>query len=460
MNNPNRLRVVVAAGPVSAAILISVSLPTAVNAAGFALIEQSASGMGNSFAGGAAVAEDASTVFFNPAGLTRLEGRQLSGALHYINPKSKFNNEGSKTALGQPLTGDDDDGGRDGWVPNLYYTQDLAERWKVGIGINAPFGLTTEYDDDWIGRYHAVKSDVVTLNINPSLAYKANDNISLGFGVSAQYIDVELTSAIDMGSVCFAQELGAVIPPGTCNALGSGPQQNDGFAKLTADSWDFGYNFGFLYEFTTASRVGVHYRSKIKHSLEGDANFTVPGELGFLTSTGNFVDSNLTADVSLPDSLSVSYFQELNASVAFMFDWTLTRWSSFDELRIDYDSNQPDTVTTEDWDDSNRFSAGLNYRLNPSWLLRFGMAYDQTPIPNSKHRTPRLPGNDRTWVSFGFNFQPQDNLSMDFGYAHLFIPDADINNTYESGVPTLNHTLSGSYELQVDIVSAQLNWKF
>jgi long-chain fatty acid transport protein len=431
-----------------------------VNAAGFAIIEHSASGVGNSFAGGAAIAEDASTVYFNPAGLTKLEGRQLTGAIHYINPKSKFTNEGSTTALQQPLTGDNDDGGKVGWVPNLYYVQDINEQWKFGLGINAPFGLTVEYDDDWVGRYHAVKSDVLSVNINPSLAFKANEKMSFGFGLSAQYIDVELTSAIDMGSVCLDQELGAVIPPETCHALGSDPQQNDGFAKLTADSWDFGYNFGFLYEFSPASRMGVHYRSKVNHTVEGDARFKVPGELDFLTATGNFVNTNISADVALPDSISLSYFQELNPALAIMFDWTLTRWSSFDELRIEYDSAQPDTVTTEDWDDSNRFSAGLNFRLNPQWLLRFGLAYDQTPIPNSRHRTPRLPGNDRTWASFGFNFQPQDNLSMDFGYAHLFIPDADINNTYESGVPTLAHTLSGSYELQVDIVSAQLNWKF
>ncbi|NOZ55006.1 MAG: hypothetical protein GXP08_18020 [Gammaproteobacteria bacterium] len=438
-----------------------------VQAAGFAIIEHSASGMGNAFAGGGAIAEDASTIYFNPAGMTRLQGRQLSGAGHLIVPSSKFSNNGSTTSAAtgnQVLLGDEDDGAKNAFVPNFYYVQDINQQWKFGLGINAPFGLEIEYDDDWVGRYHAVKSAMLSLNINPSLAVKINSQLSLGFGVSAQYIDVELSNAIDMGSVCFAQELSNAIPSGTCNALNSGPQQNDGFSEVSGDSWDYGYNVGLLYEFSPTSRLGFHYRSSIEHRLEGDADFTVPGSLTFLTQTGAFTDTSVTANIDLPDSISLSYFQELTPKFALMFDWTVTKWSKFQELRVKFDPvlpiGHPDGVTTEDWDDSNRISVGLNYKLDSTRMLRFGLAHDQTPVPSAERRTPRLPGDDRTWVSVGFNLKPAKNISLDFGYAHLFITDADINNEFESSVPTLEHTLSGSYDATVDIFSAQLNWNF
>jgi len=436
----------------------------AVQAAGFAIIEHSASGMGNAYAGGGAVAEDASTIYFNPAGMTRLQGKQISGAGHLIVPSSQFSNKGSATSSStgnQPLLGSEDDGGKSAFVPNFYYVQDINQQWTFGVGVNAPFGLEIVYDDDWVGRYHAVKSALLSVNINPSLAFKVNPQLSLGFGVSAQYVDVELSSAIDMGSVCRGQELLGTIPVGTCAALGSGPQENDGFNEVTGDSWDYGYNLGLLYEWSPGSRLGFHYRSSIEHRIEGKGDFTVPGSLAFLTQTGRFTDANAAADLELPDSISLSYFHELTPKLAVMADWTLTKWSKFKELRIVYDSPQPDTVTTEDWDDSNRISVGLNYKLDTVRMLRFGLAHDQTPVPNAERRTPRLPGDNRTWISFGFNVKPTKDISLDFGYAHLFVTDAKINNEFESSAAaTLEHTLSGSYDAKVDIFSAQLNWNF
>jgi len=418
-----------------------------LHAAGFAIIDHSASGMGNSFAGGAAVAEDASTLYFNPAGMTRLRGRQISGAGHLIMPSSEFSNEGSTTSAAtgsQPLLGNEDDGGRNAFVPNFYYMQPINEQWQFGVGITAPFGLEITYDDDWVGRYHAVKSAVLTVNINPSVAVKINPQLSLGFGVNAQYIDVELSNVIDLGAVA-----------------GPGSQQQDGFVKFTGDSWDYGYNLGLLYEFSSTSRLGFHYRSSVEHSVKGDADFTVPASLAQLTQSGLFTDTGISAGIDLPDSISLSYFQDLNSKFAVMFDWTITKWSKFKELRIKHDNvNQPDGVTTEDWDDSDRISVGLNYKLDNILLLRFGLAYDQTPVPNAERRTPRLPGDNRTWVSFGFNVKPTKDISLDFGYAHLFLSDTDINNEFESSQAVLEHNLSGSYEGKVDIISAQLNWKF
>jgi long-chain fatty acid transport protein len=454
---------------VTAASMLLVSAQTV--AGGFGIIEHSASGMGNAFAGGAAGAEDASTVWFNPAGMTRLDNEMLAAA-HIILPNAKYTDTGSSvsstltainssyTTLDPSNTNRSAEGGKNALIPNLYWVKEIKKDLKFGLGINVPFGLGTDYDDDWVGRYHAVKSDAMSLNINPSIAYKAG-NVSLGFGVSAQYIKVELTSAIDLGTLCVAQEALAVLPPGTCSALGATPQAKDGFADLDGDGWAYGYNFGVLYDVNEDIRVGFAYRSSVDHDVSGNADFTIPGELSFLTAKGSFIDTTLTASVSLLESTSISYFHNINEKIAIMADYTITGWSSFEELRIDYAGLQSDTVTTQDWDDSARISFGLNYRHSPKWLYRFGVARDEGVIPSAERRTPRIPGTDRTWIAFGVTHQIDKDRSFSLGYAHLFIDDTEINNTYESSAASvLEHTLTGTYKANVDILSAQVSWKY
>ena len=441
---------------VTAASMLLISAQT--SAAGFAIIESGASGLGNAYAGGAANAEDSSTIWFNPAGMTRLDNEMMAAA-HIIMVDSAFTDTGSTSALGGDLDPTNTDrtagGGKNAIIPNLFWVKEIHKDLKLGLGINVPFGLGTDYDDDWIGRYHAVRSDVMTLNINPSIAYKTG-NTSLGFGINAQYINVELTSAIDLGALC--QELG--FPTSTCTAQG-----NDGFAELDADGWAYGYNFGILYDLNKNARVGFSYRSSMDHDVEGNADFTVPSTLDFLTLSGDFTDTTLTGSVSLPASTSISYFQNINEKIAIMADYTLTSWSSFEELRIDYASQQDDTATTQDWRDSARISLGLNYRYSPKWLYRMGVAIDETVISSNELRTARTPGSDRTWLAFGVTHQFDKSRSFSLGYAHLFVDDADINNTYEtesqvSPATALQHTLKGTYNANVDIISAQVSWEY
>lgn len=461
----------------TAASLLLLSAQTL--AAGFAIIENSASGMGNAYAGGAASAEDASTVWFNPAGMTRLDNEMLAAG-HIIMPDASFTDtgstvstslnaiDGSYSQLDPTNTDRTADGGKNALVPNFYWVKEIQKDLKVGFGVNVPFGLGTDYDDDWVGRYHAVKSDVMSLNLNPSIAYKTG-NVSLGFGINAQFVSVALSSAIDMGTLCVTQEALSVLPPGTCAALGATPQGKDGFADLEGDSWAFGYNFGVLFEINEDMRVGLAYRSSVDHDVSGTADFTVPGELSFLTGTGSFLDTTLSAEVSLPESVSISYFQNINKEISIMADYTLTSWSNFEELRISYadanpdDANpaQSDTVTTELWEDSARISFGVNYQSSPKWLYRFGIALDESPVPSAELRTPRIPGNDRTWITLGVTHQFDKDRSFSIGYAHLMVDDTPVNNTYESSAASvLEHTLTGTYEASVNILSAQVSWKY
>ena len=403
------------------------------NAAGFALIENSASGMGNAFAGAAAIGEDASTVWFNPAAMTRLGKDQIVFAAHYIAPEAEFTDNASG-----PMTGPDDTTDEVGVVANFYYVRDLGDDVKFGLGINTPFGLASEYDADWIGRYHAIKSEIATLNINPSIASKITDKLSLGAGFSVQYIEAEISSAVDP-------------------ALFGGAA--DGLASVEGDGISFGANFGLLYEYSPTSRLGIAYRSKVAQNLDGNATFkgtnVVPSPLG-----GNlFENTGASAAIDLPETISVSYVRDMDAKLTLLADVTYTGWSGFEELRVKYDNpGQPDAVTTEDWNNTWRYSLGMNYQYNEKLTLRAGVAYDETPIPDAERRTPRIPGNDRTWLALGFGYAPTADMKFDFGYAHLFIDDSDINNTLESAFTP--YTLNGSYENKVDIFSVQATWSF
>jgi len=427
-----------------AVAMLGSGLSMQAQGAGFALIEFSASGMGNAFAGAAAAAEDASTVQFNPAGMTLLGSDQLSGVFHVILPSAEFNNDGSSTAFGSgDLSGAEDNGGRNAFVPNFYWVKQLDNDAAFGLSVTTPFGLATQYDDNWVGRYHAVESDVKTININPSISSRVNDKLLLGAGLNIQYVDVILSSAIDFGSF-----------------LGS-PQAVDGFARLTGDDISVGWNIGMMYEFNTQTRLGVAYRSQLKHKVDGDADFTVPGAAAGLSAAGVFIDTGLQATITLPDSLSASVQHKMDDDITLLADVTWTGWNKFEELRIVYDNPaQPSSVTTENWENSLRYSIGANYKISDQLKLRGGIAIDNTPVPSAERRTPRVPGDSRKWLSVGAQYQLDKNITIDVGYSHLFVDDTKINNIFESSVPALNATLTGSYTAEVDILSAQLSWKY
>lgn len=423
-------------------------------AAGFQIQEQSVKGLGNAFAGGSAIAEDASTAIYNPAGLTRFDSAHVEFGAHVIIPQSEFNNTSSTNGVGGIATGSGDDGGNVAVVPNTFYVRPLSENLSFGFAISSLYGLVTEYDRNWIGRYHAVKSDLLTVNINPSLGFRVNNQLSFGIGVSAQYADAELTNALDFGTL--ASLAGA---PG---ATPSNPAL-DGFSKIEADGWAYGFNLGVLYELNDKTRFGLSYRSEIEHDVEGENHLTIPA---FATAlAGPSRTRGTSATVSSPATMSLSAYHEINEQWAVMADVTWTEWSSFDELRFSFDDGGADSVQPEQWDDVYRFSIGANYRYNDNWTFRTGIAYDQTPVPNAELRTPRIPDNSRRWLAFGASYRPSDTFSFDVAYTHIFVSDTAISNREETtgslaGNAMIGSRLEGEYESSVDIISAQLQWNF
>jgi len=430
-----------------------ISIASSVShAAGFAIIEQGVSGLGNAYAGAAARAEDASTLYFNPAGMTFLSGQQAVAGLHIIKSSVKFTDSNSNINTG----GDGGNAGTTGVIPNLYYIMDINEDIKFGLGINVPFGLATEYDKNWRGRYQAVDSSVTAININPSLAFKANEQWSFGLGVSLQYIEAELTNAVDFGTICLDQELsnGGTLPNGTCNSVGLNPRATDGFSKITGDDWGVGFNLGVIYSLSDATRIGLSYRSEVKQDLDGKADFTLPAAAQSIFATA-FADTGVSAKIDLPATAALSAYHQLNNRWALLADITWTGWSSFQELKIEFDNNRPASIEEENWDDSARYSLAVNFMPDKQWTYRAGLAFDETPIPSDEMRTARIPGSDRTWLAFGAGYTLTKNFQVDVAYVHIFVADAKINRTGATG-----DILIGSYESSVDILSAEARWVF
>ncbi len=405
-------------------------------ASGFALIEQSASGQGLSYAGAAVNTEDASVMWFNPAGMTEITGHQAIVGAHVILPNAPFHNQGSYIKGFGPLYGQDENGARTGVVPNLYW-KGGNDKVQYGLAVNVPFGSTVDYDQNWVGRYHAVYTQTKTVNINPSVSTKINSHLSIGAGVSAQYVSVRMTQKIDFG-------------------LGGTPQSKDGYVDLKASGWGYGYNFGLIYTFDYGGKLGLSYRSKVSQTPDGTADFTLPSS--YTDTAGAYQDTGIKSSIDLPASASLSYLYPLSKKTDLLLDASWTGWSSFKELRIKFNNPaKPDTVQPENWKDVVRLSAGVKHQLNDRWMLRTGVAYDPTPIKNKTYRTPRIVDSNREWLSFGAGYQYSKQLRIDVGYSHLWGGKPEIE---AEDADTNMHVLKGYFDVNIDILSAQLVWNY
>lgn len=403
-------------------------------AGGFGLATQSGSGTGNAFAGGAAVADDASVAWSNPAAMTALpSGNQITAAGHFIGPSFKFSNSGSTGAFAAPGTGEGGDGGDWAFVPNLYFSTDINPRLRLGVAVNAPFGLKTDYASGWRGQLTALKSEIKTININPSVAYKVSDKVSIGGGVSVQKFKAELTS--------FAGSAAA------------------GNAKISADDTGYGFNLGMLVQAAPGTRLGFTYRSSIKYDLGGTASFS--------GSAAPLLGSNVTASLRVPESASASVFTTLNPKWDLMGDITWTRWSQIQQLDIIRTSatgvgNAAGSVLSTlgfKWSDTWRLGIGANYKASEQMKFRFGVAFDRTPT-NDANRTPRLPDQDRTWAALGVQYRISKAGMLEFGYAHEFVRSAAVNVPVPGFATCAAGCLTGNFSDKADIVSIQYSHLF
>jgi len=416
------------------AALAAVSLGSAGStyAAGFGLLEQNASGVGNAFAGSAAVAEDASTVFFNPAGMSLLPGPQVVVAGHAVNIDTEFSGTASTAPVPFVALGTNTGGnaGDLALIPNLYFAMPLGERLALGIGLNAPFGLKTEYEDNWMGRFQGIKSELKTINVNPAVSYKISDAVSLGIGLNYQKTEAELTNAL-------------MLP---------GPL-GEGRAKLDADDDGWGWNIGALFQVSSDMRIGAAYRSAVDYSLEGSISATTLAGV-------SVVNLPAKADITFPDTFTLSAVQRFGEQWELLGDLSYTRWSEIGTVSIveTTGGTQRDELVL-DFEDAWRVALGVNYHQSTSWTFKGGVAWDQSPVTDD-NRTARLPDADRVWVAIGAKYRFGKSSAIDVGYAHLFVSDADINRTRTQFGTPLSTTVTGSYDTSIDIFSLQLTYTF
>jgi long-chain fatty acid transport protein len=436
------------------------------SASSFALLEQSASRLGTAFSGTAAAADDATTVFYNPAGLSLLTHAEGSLIASGIDVGSKFSNRNSQAALGQPLGVSGSDAGDWNLVPAAYFALPINDQLAAGIGFNAPFGLKLEYDDDWIGRFQALKSEIKTYNVNPALSWRLNKMISLGVGVSYQKAQAELTNSVNYTAVVAqgVQQLVAAgqLPAAQAPAAIAANAGLAGAARVRGDDGAWGYNAGVLVELPSATRIGLSYRSSIKYDIEGSARFTAPGVTNpagaaiiNAASLGALANGPISVALELPDGAILSVSQNFGPQWQVLADAAWTGWSSIPELRIKRDTGTTLTVTPERWEDTWRFALGAVYTLNDAWKLRAGVAYDETPVPAAT-RTARLPDADRRWVAIGAQWAVAPQMTIDAGYSHLF--SNDIHISQNAGSTAANGLIDGEQASSVNIVSLQFGY--
>ena len=428
-------------------ILIARLLPAALlalasgtaSAAGFQLLEQNASGIGNAYAGSAAVAENASTIFYNPAGMTQLQAREMSVGLSLVRPSFKFTDQGSSAGV---LSGSAQDAGDWAALPNAYLSWALDKDLYVGVGLGAPFGLVTEYNRDWIGSAHSIKFDIKTMNINPSIAWRVNEKVSLGFGLNWQRMEAE-----------YVRRAGIVDLPAGVGGVPIPRPLSQSFATLDADYDSWGWNVMALFTVSDATKVGVSYSSKINHELEGSLSVTGPNPV--FNTVGS---SGANATVELPDIFIFSVAHKLDPRWELLGDVSWTGWSSVDKVDIVRSSGALAQTLDTDFQDTWRVALGANYQLNDAWKLKLGVAFDETPVKNAEKRLTSLPDNDRIWFSFGGQWKASKASTLDMGVSYLYVDDTEINNGNAADVQ--KGLVKGEYDSSVWILGAQYSMSF
>lgn len=377
-------------------------------AGGFAINEQSISSMGTAFAGRSSSADDASTVFGNPAGMARIKREQVSGGLALIYAKTDIDNAsgsfpGSNDGDMVPFIG----------APMGYYVKPLNDNWSFGLGMYVPFGLVTDYERNFQGRYYGDRSEVRVITLQPTLSYRFNEQLSVGFGPTINRIDGELTSYL--------------ANPGS-------PGRDDGKVEIKGDDTALGFNFGVLFEITPQTRLGMTYHSKVDYRLKGDTTVSGPGPV-IGSSAGSY---DATLELTTPESVDFSVTHELDADWTLYAGSTWTRWSRLEEIRADNKGvggflagNLSSIVEEQNWHDTWSHAVGAAYKLNRQWTLRAGFAVDQSPT-NNTNRSPRIPTGDRKVFSLGTAWSPNDDATIDVAYSYLMEEDTQINHASAS----------------------------
>lgn len=376
----------------AAAMMVAGAFATQTYAAGFQLSEQSAIQMGRAMAGAGVVGDDLSAVHYNPAGMTLLSGTRMQATGTWVAVNLDYEGDSGQSENGR-LKGQ--------IIPAGFITHQINDSLWAGLGLTVPYGMGTEFGEGWESRERGTESMILTFDINPNLAWKVNEKLSVGGGVSLQYAKAEL------GSGRIVSENGHTIN-----------------SNVKGDSWAWGWNVGVMFQPVETVRLGLAYRSHIAHNADGHTTLSnVPNALLNPCAPGvSNLRSDMEVRIKTPDTVTLSATWEATDALRLSGTARWSKWSNFRSLNVQNldlaGTKLGTTVVENNWDDTWFFSVGADYKLNGQWTVRGGVAYDQGPVEN-QYRMAVIPDTDRVWFSGGASYKYTDNLTFDFGATYI-----------------------------------------
>ena len=404
--------------------LLAAMLPAIhANAAGFQVSEHSAAGLGRAFAGEAAVADDASVVARNPAGMSKIDSTMVTVVGSYIMPEIELEDKNGSSAGSKSVA-------NEAFVPAAYMVWPYNDRWTFGFGGFSNFGFTTNVGSNSSLIYEAHESEIITMNLNASVAYQMNDRLSFGFGLNAVHTEANLFRSVDSSTPIF----------------GLNPALHGNTAlDMTGEDWGFGWNAGILFDLTPATRVGLSYRSEVDQTLEGKSKSQLNETIASMGNSNFRGDGSV--DLTLPAVAEISVNHQLTDTISIQASVMRTFWSSFEEIHIDME-NGSYKREPQNWEDVNRYSLGVTWVYSNQLTLRAGIAKDESPIAHDTDRYFSIPDADRMWYTIGATYKMDEHHTFDFGYAYLSGDKADVYHMQDTKQGEVVNSTANIFALQ------------
>ncbi|ASU22614.1 MULTISPECIES: outer membrane protein transport protein [Vibrio] len=406
------------------------SVSNASQAAGFQLAEYSATGLGRAYAGEAAMADNASAQWRNPAMLTYLKGTQISVGAIYVNPNVDVNGTVSHSLLGTTQASAKDFA-HDAVIPNFYLSHQLNEQLVLGFALGTNYGMETELGNDFAASHFGNQASVITKEANLNVAYQVTTEFSIGGGV--RYVIGE-------------GHFGATAPAKNALTLPQGTTLK--YMEGEDNSW--GWQVGTAWQINETNRIGASYKSEVMMDFDGHAKGITYGAYkpGMMS-------------VALPATAELASYHQLNEKLALHASVNWTDWSSFKELTAVF-PEKSDLIKSENWEDNYRFALGATYQYDAKIALRTGIAYDTSAV-DDKNRTATIPETDRTWLSIGASYVATPQLTLDAGFTYIFAKDATINEPRDASDATsaqIGGAFNGEVTGNVWLIGVQANYRF
>ncbi|WP_070963763.1 outer membrane protein transport protein [Vibrio sonorensis] len=417
-----------------------------VSAAGFQLAEYSSTGLGRAYAGEAAMADNASAQWRNPAMLTYLEGTQLSTGAIYVDPNLDVEGTVSHPTFGQH-NASSKDFANSAVIPNFYLSHQINKQWFAGLALGTNYGMETELESGFAGSHFGNQAMIKTVEVNLNLAYQLNADWSLGGGL--RYV---------MGEGHF----GAVTPnhlPSTPTPITGGvlPAAGSTLKYMEGDDTAFGWQLGTAWQINPDHRIGFTYKSEVEMELEGYAT-----GVGFGLALANAKDSG-SMTLALPATAEIASHHQVTEALALHMSVNWTDWSSFEKLEAVLNNYGTQMVKVENWEDNYRFAIGATYQVDSKLAVRTGIAYDTSAV-SDQNRTITIPETDRTWLSLGATYDVSKALTLDAGITYIMAKDASIKESrgYDSddSAEKVGGQFVGTTTGNVWLIGVQANYRF